>query len=542
MLFHSNIRKNKPIALLTARIFYGKSQLLSVRKVEEISTGSQPRLSFLKTTEPSKLYLAVPGKDQVLAAVLSAADITMDCRSDHDEDSENFTSQDHQRKRVGGKELWDEQSPPAKKRTTESEGEECEISLQDYKMSEKSSEENASLSASSPVFKEPLVRLQSLSDKVSAHLSVRTDSLESSEDSLQSTENLSSCDVSLGFIETECESLESSMLFMGNSLDDLSTSALDDDKDKMGAESADGTSSQPGTKEKKKKRKRKRKTSKSEVESVDNKLLSNVRPNFFVGVQVSDSEIHKNIIKVQEALLAFEPAFSRALVDVATSHITLLIARIDDENALSLATSALEEYVKGLEQGVEPIQLTFSGVDNFSNSVIYARVIEDEHHQKLIDISAGLRQVFAEKGVCMPNTKPLNPHLTIAKMSKAPRGKGKQCPRKIDPQSYESYRELFIGSQPVQSLQLLSMNLPKDEKRYYYCCKEIPIGKSVVKNKDHSQCCFPRRPVISNQSRSFSTRTPKEPFNFVASSVGFMTALAASLMIVYVVGKVSGKL
>ncbi|XP_064088517.1 A-kinase anchor protein 7-like isoform X2 [Macrobrachium nipponense] len=478
MLFHSNIRKNKPIALLTARIFFGKSQLLPVRKVEQISTGSQPRLSFLKITESDKLYLAVPRKDQVLAVVLSAADIKMDCRSDHDEDSENFTSQDHQRKRVGGKELWDEQSPPAKKRTTESEGEECEISLQDCKMNEKSSEENTNLLTSSPVFKEPLVKLQSLSDKVSAHLSVRTDSLESSEDSLQSTENLSSCDVSLGFIETECESLESSMLFMGNSLDDLSTSALDDDKDKIGAESADGTSSQSGTKEKKKKRKRKRKTSKSEVESVDNKLLSNMRPNFFVGVQVSDSEIHKNIIKVQEALLAFEPAFSRALVDVATSHITLLIARIDDENALSLATCALEEYVKGLEEeGLEPIKLTFSGVDNFSNSVIYARVIEDEHHQKLIDISAGLREVFAEKGVCMPNTKPLNPHLTIAKMSKAPRGKGKQCPRKIDPHSYESYKELFIGSQPVQSLQLLSMNLPKDEKRYYYCCKEIPIGK-----------------------------------------------------------------
>ncbi|XP_068246988.1 A-kinase anchor protein 7-like isoform X2 [Palaemon carinicauda] len=539
MLFQTNIWQSLLFPHLKARILNGKSKLLPIRKAKQKFIVSQAKDSLLKIRESNKIFL-VPGETLVSAAIWSRGNITMDRRSEQ-EDCESFVSQDHQRKRVGGNELWDEQSPPAKKRTTETEGEELEISLQDYKIDGKSSEENKQLLTSSPGLKEGFVKLRSVSDKVGAHFNVRTDSLESLEESLQSTENLSSCDVSLSLNETECESLESSLLFMGNSLEDLSTSAIDDEKNQVQLGADDGSSSHLETKEKKKKRKRKRKTSKSDVESGDNRQLSNVRPNFFVGVQVSDSEIHKNIVKVQEALLAFEPAFNKALVDVATSHITLLIARIDDENALSLATSALEEYAKSLEETMEPLQLTFSGVDNFSNSVLYARVVEDEHHQRLIDVSAGLRQVFAEKGVCMPNTKPLNPHLTIAKMSKAPRGKGK-CPRKIDSHSYESYRELYFGSQPVQSLQLLSMNLPKDEKRYYYCCKETSIGKIVVKNTDHTQCCFPRRPIVSSQCRQFSTDIPKEPLNFVASSVGFMTAIAASLMIIYVVGKVSGKL
>lgn len=58
---------------------------------------------------------------------------------------------------------------------------------------------------------------------------------------------------------------------------------------------------------------------------------------------------------------------------------------------------------------------------------MFAQVVEDEQHQRLLDVAECVRQVFVSHGVCMPDTRELHPHLTIAKLSKAPRTKGKVC-------------------------------------------------------------------------------------------------------------------
>ncbi|XP_063605012.1 uncharacterized protein LOC134780299 [Penaeus indicus] len=119
-------------------------------------------------------------------------------------------------------------------------------------------------------------------------------------------------------------------------------------------------------KKKGKRRERKRATEGTEAGAPRKDL----RPNYFVGVKISNAEIHQAIVKIQEDLIAFEPKFARALIDVATSHITLLVAHIDNEEKLSLAISALDECKKKLTDfTTKPIQLTFSGVGHFSNQV-----------------------------------------------------------------------------------------------------------------------------------------------------------------------------
>lgn len=57
--------------------------------------------------------------------------------------------------------------------------------------------------------------------------------------------------------------------------------------------------------------------------------------------------------------------------------------------------------------------------------VVYAPLVEDDHYHRLLDLAECVRSVFSECQVCMPDTRTLHPHLTIAKLSKAPRVKGK---------------------------------------------------------------------------------------------------------------------
>ncbi|ROT66182.1 putative A-kinase anchor protein 7 isoform gamma isoform X1 [Penaeus vannamei] len=273
-----------------------------------------------------------------------------------------------------------------------------------------------------------------------------------------------------------------------------------------------------------------------------------VRPNFFVGVKISNAEIHQAIVKIQEDLIAFEPKFARALIDVATSHLTLLVAHIDNEEKLCLAISALDECKKKLTDfTTEPVHLTFSGVGHFSNQVVYAKLVEDEHYHRLLTLATEVRQVFSSMGVCMPDVKDLNPHLTIAKTSKAPHRKGKHFPRKFDPSSYQQHQDTHFGCQYVFGLQLLSMNKPKDkerittaEKRLVLVSMEFPLKVELnfTEKTNHTVCCFPRRPLQppENGEKQRKRDSDSNP-NLLSSLAVFVTCAAAALILAVAISR-----
>ncbi|CAL4084939.1 unnamed protein product, partial [Meganyctiphanes norvegica] len=91
---------------------------------------------------------------------------------------------------------------------------------------------------------------------------------------------------------------------------------------------------------KKKKRRKKKNKNKVESQGTEEEVKKiNIRPNYFVGIQISNPKIHEAIVKVQEDLLIYENNIYRALVDVATAHITLLVAYLPDETAVALNTN-----------------------------------------------------------------------------------------------------------------------------------------------------------------------------------------------------------
>ena len=74
---------------------------------------------------------------------------------------------------------------------------------------------------------------------------------------------------------------------------------------------------------------------------------------------------------------------------------------------------------------------------------------------------------FAENGLSSTDKKAVYmPHLTIAKTSKT---SGRKRVKKIDPKCYEEYKHDCFGTQPINTLELLSMRLPADSGGYYHC-------------------------------------------------------------------------
>ncbi|MPC12701.1 hypothetical protein E2C01_005406 [Portunus trituberculatus] len=79
-------------------------------------------------------------------------------------------------------------------------------------------------------------------------------------------------------------------------------------------------------------RKKKRSSQSKKLNTSGEKYL---RPNYFVGIQISNPAIHHGLLKVQEDLIENDETLVRTLVDVATSHLTLLVAYLDTEDSIA---------------------------------------------------------------------------------------------------------------------------------------------------------------------------------------------------------------
>lgn len=62
---------------------------------------------------------------------------------------------------------------------------------------------------------------------------------------------------------------------------------------------------------------------------------------------------------------------------------------------------------------------------------LYVKLVEDENFKRLIEVGDTVRKIFSENDVCLPDEKDFFPHLTIIKLSKAPRGKRRVCKRSL---------------------------------------------------------------------------------------------------------------
>ncbi|GAB4820805.1 hypothetical protein N2152v2_007851 [Parachlorella kessleri] len=149
------------------------------------------------------------------------------------------------------------------------------------------------------------------------------------------------------------------------------------------------------------------------------------RPTHFLALQVSHApSVTDAIRKVQAAVCEHSPHLKKACVDAASSHLTLGVMALQGEQDIAHAEETLCQLsgVLSQEQLLEPLELKLGGLSHFRNQVLYLDVEEGEGQQRLHTLAAAVRSHFHAARLLQQADRPFVPHVTIAKLSKLPRG------------------------------------------------------------------------------------------------------------------------
>ncbi|XP_059211990.1 A-kinase anchor protein 7-like isoform X2 [Centropristis striata] len=223
-----------------------------------------------------------------------------------------------------------------------------------------------------------------------------------------------------------------------------------------------------------KKRKRKRGDSGGRVDSEEDadkkkKKKESQRPNYFVSIPITNTQISSAVSEVQEAILQQEPRLAKAMIPVPTLHITLLVTHLASQEQVDLAASMLSQLKPSLAEllGGRNLVLPFSGISHFRKEVVFVGLAPGQHRHTLDSLAELLRSRFEEQGLLQEGNRGFEPHLTIMKLSRASKLRS-QGIKRVDPALYSNYTNKFFGDQTVERVDLCSMLKKKQQDGYYH--------------------------------------------------------------------------
>nr|CAD7444256.1 unnamed protein product [Timema bartmani] len=244
-------------------------------------------------------------------------------------------------------------------------------------------------------------------------------------------------------------------------------------------------------KSKRQKRKKKRKHS---LSSPPGKKMY-LRPNYFIGIQVSNPEIHRAVRLVQQRIIQQEPALCSTVIPTPKLHLTLAVFYLPDPEYVTRAAKVVKECVNAARETftTPPVSLTFTGIKSFKNEVVFVGIKEGSALQRVNDLAIKLETSLQAAGLSSSSKKAFRPHLTLMKLSKDFTLRRKACNglTKIPESLYSDMANHSFGVQTVRGVQLLSMNKPKDISGYYYCSHQENFDVECDELNDHSECCKP---------------------------------------------------
>ncbi|XP_068610046.1 A-kinase anchor protein 7-like [Brachionichthys hirsutus] len=233
-----------------------------------------------------------------------------------------------------------------------------------------------------------------------------------------------------------------------------------------------------------KKRKRKRGDAGGRVDSeedADKKKpkKESQRPNYFLSIPITNTQISAAVTEVQEAVLQQEPRLARAMIPAPTLHITLLVAHLANQEQVDLAATVLAEVAWPLAEllGGRDLVLPFSGIGHFRKEVVFVGLAPGQHRDKLDSLAEWLRSRFVEQGLLQGDSRGFEPHLTIMKLSRASKLRS-QGIKRVDPALFSSYTNQFFGGQTVERLDLCSMLKKKQRDGYYHTETSLQLDLS----------------------------------------------------------------
>ncbi|XP_076088332.1 uncharacterized protein LOC143058763 isoform X2 [Mytilus galloprovincialis] len=107
-----------------------------------------------------------------------------------------------------------------------------------------------------------------------------------------------------------------------------------------------------------------------------------------------------------------------AHVQLSCAHITLRVACLETEDDLNRMKKTLDDCVEQFKkENMDIFNLTFRGIGNFSNRVVFAKLQRDKNYFRLQRLGVMFEDCCKANGAPFKNEGRFNPHLTIAKIT-----------------------------------------------------------------------------------------------------------------------------
>ncbi|XP_037305135.2 A-kinase anchor protein 7-like isoform X2 [Pungitius pungitius] len=253
-----------------------------------------------------------------------------------------------------------------------------------------------------------------------------------------------------------------------------------------------------------KERKRKRGERGGRVDSEEDaemkkKKKESQRPNYFVSIPITNTQISSAVMELQEAVLRQEPRLAKAMLPVPTLHITLLVTHLASQEQVDLAATVLDRSGPPLAEllGGRDLVLPFSGVGHFRKEVVFVGLAPGLHRHTLDSAAELLRSEFEEQGLLQEGNRGFEPHLTIMKLSRASKLRS-QGIKRVDPALYSSYTNKFFGDQTVERLDLCSMLKKKQQDGYYHTEMSLKLGGRRRSEPDEAELLRVSRRLVED--------------------------------------------
>ncbi|XP_071997627.1 A-kinase anchoring protein 7 isoform X2 [Engystomops pustulosus] len=248
-----------------------------------------------------------------------------------------------------------------------------------------------------------------------------------------------------------------------------------------------------------KKVKKKRKPHKSEIDENGDKSNKRTRPNYFVSLPITNVKVLDNIQTLQNSVLEKDDRFSRAMIPQGSFHLTLFVMHLGNEKEVTLATSALLDSKKPIEEIIQGnvLLLSFCGISDFKHEVAYVNMTNEASVAALKQISAVTGKIFMEKGISVTGCKDFVPHLTFMKLSRAPKLR-KEGIKKIDASLYKDFQVHWFGDDSLTRLDLCSMLKKKQPSGYYHTDASISFGHKNGREPDEAELVSLSKRLVEN--------------------------------------------
>ncbi|CAC5410925.1 AKAP7 [Mytilus coruscus] len=142
------------------------------------------------------------------------------------------------------------------------------------------------------------------------------------------------------------------------------------------------------------------------------------KPTHFISLQITNPEIITKIAEVQKDMKKKNELLELSQVRLSCAHITLRVARLETEDDLTRMKKSLDECVEQFnKENMDLFRLTFRGIGNFRNGVVFAKIQRDKNYFRLQRLGEIFEDCCKANGASFKKEGRFNPHLTIAKIS-----------------------------------------------------------------------------------------------------------------------------